>query len=361
MFLFVSRVPILVGDHPAYESFDFHIMLFAARNLTCARNAHLRGRLALPFRLSLSFSVDALADRVWLSRRATKEAFQMKARQNCCGGKDVKINAIGFSNQVEKSLACHSIHIDQDRLRAAKQAHELYSENASARLNIVTETPVIGQSKRVPLHFATTCPSLYKLESGGEAQSSVSLLREFFSRPDDERRGNCERAFDSAYKPLTRLSTLSKAQHGFSEPVPHYSSSSDGANHHIAPLTQRSHFQTRWQPTRRYSEASSIPQSSTGQGSENSSEIVPQLFKSSLNHLHLKEEEFRCKHCNRRCKSRTSFEKHKNSCTHRSGPLTLECQFCKRPYTYIGYLHKHEAECQRLRFMQGPPCFSSQS
>lgn len=31
-----------------------------------------------------------------------------------------------------------------------------------------------------------------------------------------------------------------------------------------------------------------------------------------------------------------------------TGPLALECRFCKRAYTYLGYLTKHEAECERM-------------
>ncbi|KAG0147809.1 hypothetical protein CROQUDRAFT_42219 [Cronartium quercuum f. sp. fusiforme G11] len=52
---------------------------------------------------------------------------------------------------------------------------------------------------------------------------------------------------------------------------------------------------------------------------------------------------------NRKCKSQMSYEKHKASCTHRQGPLTLECRYCKRPYTYIGYLSKHEIECAKFQ------------
>ncbi|KAH9811300.1 hypothetical protein DFH28DRAFT_901287, partial [Melampsora americana] len=51
---------------------------------------------------------------------------------------------------------------------------------------------------------------------------------------------------------------------------------------------------------------------------------------------------------NRRCKSESSFERHKLSCTHRMGPLRLECKYCKRPYTYVGYLAKHETECEKM-------------
>ncbi|KAG0147813.1 hypothetical protein CROQUDRAFT_42196, partial [Cronartium quercuum f. sp. fusiforme G11] len=50
----------------------------------------------------------------------------------------------------------------------------------------------------------------------------------------------------------------------------------------------------------------------------------------------------------RRCKSESSFEKHKIPCTHRLGPLKLECRYCRRPYTYVGYLAKHEAECVKV-------------
>ncbi|KAG0140597.1 hypothetical protein CROQUDRAFT_664974 [Cronartium quercuum f. sp. fusiforme G11] len=56
-------------------------------------------------------------------------------------------------------------------------------------------------------------------------------------------------------------------------------------------------------------------------------------------------EEYRCSACNRRCKTLSSFEKHQTSCTHR---LALQCRYCRRPYTYLGYLSKHETDCQKL-------------
>ncbi|KAG0143283.1 hypothetical protein CROQUDRAFT_189926 [Cronartium quercuum f. sp. fusiforme G11] len=56
---------------------------------------------------------------------------------------------------------------------------------------------------------------------------------------------------------------------------------------------------------------------------------------------------FRCQDCNRKCKSEASLLRHATSCTHARGPLALECRYCKRPYTYLGYLHKHETECAR--------------
>ncbi|CAH7686815.1 expressed protein [Phakopsora pachyrhizi] len=57
---------------------------------------------------------------------------------------------------------------------------------------------------------------------------------------------------------------------------------------------------------------------------------------------------YRCSNCNRLCKSLASFEKHQSACTHRNGALSLECRFCSRPYTYIGYLNKHEAACAQV-------------
>lgn len=37
------------------------------------------------------------------------------------------------------------------------------------------------------------------------------------------------------------------------------------------------------------------------------------------------------------------------------GPLTLECKYCKRPYTYVGYLQKHENECAKTLPVSLPP------
>lgn len=57
---------------------------------------------------------------------------------------------------------------------------------------------------------------------------------------------------------------------------------------------------------------------------------------------------YRCRDCNRKCKSKASYLKHRSMmCTHRLGPLTLECRYCKRHYTYAGYLQRHEIECAK--------------
>ncbi|EGF97917.1 uncharacterized protein MELLADRAFT_84172 [Melampsora larici-populina 98AG31] len=47
----------------------------------------------------------------------------------------------------------------------------------------------------------------------------------------------------------------------------------------------------------------------------------------------------------RKCKSAESLYRHATSCTHARGALSLNCRYCQRPYTYLGYLHKHELEC----------------
>ncbi|EGG12059.1 uncharacterized protein MELLADRAFT_115124 [Melampsora larici-populina 98AG31] len=252
------------------------------------------------------------------------------------------------------------------------------------------------RSPRQPRTYLThTCPSYNKLSPLGPGDSSsLALLREFFSRPDDE-----EGCTDFSRERFTRRPPNSP---GHSEmPDQHKSGLKDGSPSmqnrpqlsSSAPpsrpevLTPKMHrppsctmsetnmdrntqnFSIRRLHPKSELRPPAIPRfrsksNSTYEGRSQEGEDVSAPVASSSRDVPMmrpvprpknlirkhggESDTFRCPNCNRRCKSSISYEKHDASCTHRMGPLRLECRFCGRPYTYVGYLSKHEADCQKI-------------
>ncbi|CAH7668245.1 expressed protein [Phakopsora pachyrhizi] len=164
-------------------------------------------------------------------------------------------------------------------------------------------------------HFSRTCPSLYQVNKRATSEfASLKILREFMSRPDG----------------AAHTYTLQDSSSNLEADCPssQYFSTSQGEG-----PSRSSHSNPN---TRKARTNIPIPNNE-----------LPQSLGSSLTQ-NMEAENSPVKTEYRLCKSEASFEKHQNACTHRNGALALECRFCKRPYTYVGYLHKHEIECAKI-------------
>ncbi|EGG00714.1 uncharacterized protein MELLADRAFT_93044 [Melampsora larici-populina 98AG31] len=252
-------------------------------------------------------------------------------------------------------------------------------------------------------YLTTTCPSYNKLDPPGSSDlSSRAILSKFFSRPDDDAEPypwlnepttsrSTTRAISPRIQSEGHLWGMSSSSRMPSELTRHHESSTEQSIRMRTVRSSSSEFPaTRPSPTmfgrsseygprqtdlsdrgnyaRQYPEAS-LPAHDRRERTSDLSARRP--IASTSNYIfppgsssRESGEEFRCRNCNRKCKSQISFQKHAASCTHREGesllpnipgPLTLECRYCKRPYTYIGYLSKHEAECVKTLGTKGGP------
>lgn len=247
-------------------------------------------------------------------------------------------------------------------------------------------------------YLTHTCPSYNKLNPLGPGDSSsLALLREFFSRPDDEdgrtalSRGRFtqrppssparSQTLDQHKRKLDDASSSMQNRPQSSSSVPSSRSEVLRPTMHRPPSWTMSDTNmdrnTQSFPLRRLhpieapknelrppaiprfrSKSSSTYEGRSQQDEDGSAPVasssrdVPMMRlprpKTLMRRPGGESDTFRCPNCNRRCKSSISYEKHDASCTHRMGPLRLECRFCGRPYTYVGYLSKHEADCQKI-------------
>ncbi|MBW0483598.1 hypothetical protein O181_023313 [Austropuccinia psidii MF-1] len=170
--------------------------------------------------------------------------------------------------------------------------------------------------------FTQTCPSFNKLQPHSASErTSLEILREFFSRPDEH--------FDVKVCKNLVLKEGSDLGAGSPMPTSHLTSSSHGRSR------KRNFFNDE------------SPKSLRKKTRLQKSDKIAESLSGNKVFAETEHNEFRCTECNRKCKTSTSFERHRSACTHREGPLMLECKFCGRPYTYIGYLYKHQQECRK--------------
>lgn len=218
----------------------------------------------------------------------------------------------------------------------------------------------------------STCPSLHQHPPGRETSTSTqTMLRKFFARPDDSSdyvgshahtSSSTERLSVAVPSCFNQPPTL--ARHFRQSSVSHSQPSSDSNLDHMRSHERRSSVFE--QAARTYSPigAGSTRANEFTPDEEGYWENSPQPGSSMNPHSGLLEnstsannfedagtehgELYRCRDCNRKCKSKASYLKHRSMmCTHRLGPLTLECRYCKRHYTYAGYLQRHEIECAK--------------
>lgn len=245
-------------------------------------------------------------------------------------------------------------------------------------------------------YLTTTCPSYNKLDPPISPElSSRAILSKFFSRPDDDAQpypwldestsaSSTARAISPRIQSEGRPCEVSPSSRMPSQLTRHHESSMERSIRTTTVRSSSSEFppqSTHRSPilfgksseygrrqtdlgdgrnhTRQHQEVS-LPVHDRREGTSDLS--IRRPIASTSNYLFPPGssnrgpgEEFRCRNCNRKCKSEISFQKHAASCTHREGPLTLECRYCKRPYTYIGYLSKHEAECAKTLGTRGGP------
>ncbi|KAH9823228.1 hypothetical protein DFH28DRAFT_880461 [Melampsora americana] len=274
-----------------------------------------------------------------------------------------------------------------------------FQQDAQQNTSTSEDTSCQRSPHQARTYLTHTCPSYNKLNPLGPGDSSsLALLREFFSRPDDDdgsmalSRGRFNRRPPDSpghnqmrndhNRELNDGSILMHNRPQLSSSAPPSRPEVPRPTLHRPPSWTMSdtntHHDTQTFPTRRLhligapkselrppavprirSKSSPIYEGRSQEGEDasvpvaSSSRDVPMTRpvprpKTLIRKQAGESDTFRCPNCNRRCKSSISYEKHDASCTHRMGPLRLECRFCGRPYTYVGYLSKHEADCQKI-------------
>ncbi|OAV92136.1 hypothetical protein PTTG_27724 [Puccinia triticina 1-1 BBBD Race 1] len=253
---------------------------------------------------------------------------------------------------------------------------DLSESTQPLRLPSIQLPPHVDFNNRHNQSRFSTCPSLHQHKSGKESSpTTVQMLRQFFARSDDLSNDLAYMAPSHAAGPLG--GRLPDDVHASRNQAPQ-----TGGSHFRR--SSISHSQQVLQPTSGHSEAygqsfftpnvasktyppyagssTRIEEPSHAEGrflpnppeTGSSSAPKPSLTGSS-SHVNSFEEGdpeegelYRCRDCNRKCKSKASYLKHRSMmCTHRLGALTLECRYCKRHYTYAGYLQRHELECAK--------------
>lgn len=221
----------------------------------------------------------------------------------------------------------------------------------------------------------STCPSLHQHQQGKEATSTTeTMLRKFFARSDDmtissfhlgastdSRQSDGVHALRNQAGPQTsgshfHRSSISHSHQTFKPNGGHSEAHEQYFMASAAPNTYSSHVGSSTRTEEPKHVESRIRQDRLQPGSS----ITPKasLTESSSDSVVFEEGEidpgelYRCRDCNRKCKSKASYLKHRSMmCTHRLGALTLECRYCKRHYTYAGYLQRHELECAKTNLL----------
>ncbi|KAA1075915.1 hypothetical protein PGT21_030821 [Puccinia graminis f. sp. tritici] len=265
----------------------------------------------------------------------------------------------------------------QDGGRAIPQFNRRPSESTQPlRLPSIQLPPHDDFSRSQNQSRFSTCPSLHQHKPGKESSPTTEkMLRKFFARSDD---------ISNGFAYIAPSHTGSSAGGILSDGVSTLRNQDSQAYGSHFRHSSGSHSQQSFQPVAGHSDAhgqspfmagaapkaytpyagSSTREDRPNHGEErfwhntrqtgSSTNVRSSLTESSSNANHFEEGEpdegelYRCRDCNRKCKSKASYLKHRSMmCTHRLGALTLECRYCKRHYTYAGYLQRHELECAK--------------
>ncbi|KAI9608545.1 hypothetical protein H4Q26_004728 [Puccinia striiformis f. sp. tritici PST-130] len=249
------------------------------------------------------------------------------------------------------------------------------------RLPSIQLPPHVDFNRRQNQSRLSTCPSLHQHLPGKEAGPTTDkMLRKFFARPDDVSNSPAymapsytgapggsrlpdglptmrNQAAPQAFGGHLRRSSISHSHQTY-EPIERSTDARDQTSlkADVAPMTYPAHAGS----STSINEPSYVDEEFLENSFQPGSSTTPQasLIESSSNNNAFEEgdvdegELYRCRDCNRKCKSKASYLKHRSMmCTHRLGALTLECRYCKRHYTYAGYLQRHELECSKANLL----------
>jgi len=229
-------------------------------------------------------------------------------------------------------------------------------------------------SRNYPPTRFSTCPSLHQHHSGKDATpTSETMLRKFFARSDDisvspfHPAAPAENRWpDGVLTPRNQAAPQTPGGHfrRISHSQQTYPSNGGHPEENEqtifmaggASKTYSSHVgsSTRADEPRQVEERSWQDQLQNGSSTSHKSGFAESSSSSTVyEEGEIDQGElYRCRDCNRKCKSQASYLKHRSMmCTHRLGALTLECRYCKRNYTYAGYLQRHELECAKNKPM----------
>ncbi|KAI8460195.1 hypothetical protein BY996DRAFT_6409584 [Phakopsora pachyrhizi] len=179
-----------------------------------------------------------------------------------------------------------------------------------------TEIRTRGIQSSLRTHFTWTCPSLYQVNPrDANKGTSLGILREFMSRPDGAPKTLSEAPNHDTLKNGTKIA-LKKAlllYHDSNSTLETIQSSPGVLNVGQGEGSSKSNNDIH--PALMCRSIASGSTHKVSEVAENSLEekIITDNSSDKGN--------YRCPSCNRLCKSKASFEKHRSACTHRNGEL----------------------------------------